>query len=78
MRHLRKFDLMTEYTNLYLPSTHPIPTMSLIEDSHKLMFESDEDMVPIEYLESTGAQWINTVDKYRNNWRPKHRDRNKV
>lgn len=75
MRHLRKFDLMTEYTNLYLPSIHPIPTMSLVEDSHKVMFESDEDMVPIEYI--FRINW-STVDKYRNNWRPKHRDRNKV
>ena len=58
MRHLRKFNTQTNYNDV--KSSLALPNMCLLNDTYKIASESDEDIVPIEYLQSTGTQWINT------------------
>lgn len=58
MRHLRKFDTQTNYNNV--KSSLALPNMCLLNDTYKIASEGDEDIVPIEYLQSTGTQYIDT------------------
>lgn len=58
MRHLRKFDTQTNYNDV--KSSLALPNMCLLNDTYKIASESDEDIVPIEYLQSTGTQYIST------------------
>ena len=58
MRHLRKFDTQTNYNNV--KSSLALPNVCLLNDIYEIASEGDEDIVPIEYLQSTGTQYIST------------------
>lgn len=56
MKYLQKYDTQTIYDNDSLS----LPNMSLIKATNKIFYKNDSNIVPVEYIQSTGTQYIDT------------------
>ena len=62
MRHLNKFNTISEYTTA--EPTLSIPNLSLILENNSIGSVGDYNMVAVEYLQSDGNSWIDTNIPY--------------